>query len=170
VFSHLHLSICMCTWNSFIVLLTGLWRPFSEVSLDSYSLLNVACDVHVHFLLSSFNVDEIKFCVNWTVFQKNSIAAKILMESQNCWQLLTGTLIRTKKYLDSCKLITVNPTKYLSCDKQVSMLQKILHSLATRVARIVLQRAEETFAAVREIIVSVSCLCAQKNYIICQLS
>jgi hypothetical protein len=29
--------------------------------------------------------------------------------------------------------------------KQVSRLEKILHSLATRVARIVLQRAEETF-------------------------
>jgi hypothetical protein len=39
-------------------------KTFSEVSLDSYSLLNVACDGHFHFLLSSSNVEEIKFCVN----------------------------------------------------------------------------------------------------------
>jgi hypothetical protein len=36
------------------------------------------------------------------------------------------------------------------CDKQVSRLLKILHSLATRMLRIVLQRAEETFPAVKE--------------------
>jgi hypothetical protein len=37
------LSLCLCTWNSSTVLLTGLWRPFSEVSLDSCSLLNECC-------------------------------------------------------------------------------------------------------------------------------
>jgi hypothetical protein len=41
----------------------------------------------------------------------------------------------------------------MSCDKQVSELEK--HSLATRVPRIVLQRAEETFPAVRESIMGV---------------
>jgi hypothetical protein len=41
-------------------------------------------------------------------------------------------------------------------------LQQILHSLATRVPRIVLQRGEETFHGVREGIESVLCLWAQK--------
>jgi hypothetical protein len=39
-------------------------RSCFEMSLDRYNLLNVACDVHFHFLLSSSNVDEIKFCVH----------------------------------------------------------------------------------------------------------
>jgi hypothetical protein len=64
----------------------------------------------------------------------------------------------------------MNPTKCLSCDKQVSRLQKILLSLATRVAWIVLQRAEETFPAVRESIASVSCLCAQKRILLSYVS
>jgi hypothetical protein len=66
-----------------------------------------------HFHLSSSIVDEIKFCVNWTVLQRNSVAAKICMELQNCSLLVTGTLTRTKKlnYWDSCKLIPMSPTK-----------------------------------------------------------
>jgi hypothetical protein len=59
----------------------------------------------------------------------------------------------------------MNPTKYLSCDKQVSRLEKILHSLATRVARIVLQRVEETFPAVRERMVSV-CGCVHRTILL----
>jgi 16S rRNA G527 N7-methylase RsmG len=58
----------------------------------------------------------------------------------------------------------MNPTKYLSCGKQVSRLEKILHSLATRVARIVLQRAEETFPSVRERVVFRACVHRQEFY------
>jgi hypothetical protein len=55
-------------------------------------------------------------------------------------------------------------------DKQVSGLQKILHSLAARVPRILLQRAEETFPAVRGSIVSVLCLCAQARILLSYVS
>jgi hypothetical protein len=33
-------------------------------SLDSCSLINVACDVPLPFSLNSSDVDEIKYCVN----------------------------------------------------------------------------------------------------------
>jgi hypothetical protein len=59
----------------------------------------------------------------------------------------------------------MNPTKYFSCDKQVSSWEKILHSLATRVARTVLQRAEEAFHAVRERIVFRACVHRQEFYL-----
>jgi hypothetical protein len=158
----LHVSVCahettpLCCWLGFEALfLKCLW-----IAIVCWMLLVM---YHFHFLLSVSNVDEIKFCENWAVFQRNSVAAKILMALRNCSQLVTGTLIITKtlNYWDSCKLIPMDPTEYLSWDKQVWRLQKILHSLATRVPRIVLQRAEEIFSAVRGSIVSVSCLCAQ---------
>jgi hypothetical protein len=164
--------VCLCTWHSFTVLLTGLWRPFSEVSLDSCSLLIVACDVHVHFLLSNSNVEEIKFWVNWTVCQRNFIAAKFLMESQNCSHLVTGTLTGTKNlnYWDSCELSTVNPTKCLSCHKQVSRLEKILHSLATRMARTA-ESWRNISCCERKHCECFVLVCTDKNFIsICQLS
>jgi hypothetical protein len=43
------------------------------------------------------------------------------------------------------------------CDKQVSGLQKILHSSVTGVPRIMLRRAEEIFPSVRESMVVVVC-------------
>jgi hypothetical protein len=46
------------------------------------------------------------------------------------------------------------------------MFAKCLHSLATRVPRIVLQRAEEIFPSVKEIMVSVLCLYAQKRVLL----
>jgi hypothetical protein len=46
------------------------------------------------------------------------------------------------------------------CEEQVVDLQSILQSLATRVPRIILQRAEEMFPAVRESMVSVLRVCA----------
>jgi hypothetical protein len=58
------------------------------------------------------------------------------------------------------------------CEEQVVGLQSILRSLAIRVPKIILQRAEEVFPAVRESMVSVLCVCActEKNIvvIICQ--
>jgi hypothetical protein len=40
--------------NNSTVLLTGFWRP-SEMSLESYSFLNVACDIPLPFLVTQFN-------------------------------------------------------------------------------------------------------------------
>jgi hypothetical protein len=60
----------------------------------------------------------------------------------------------------------VNPTKHLSCDKQVSGLKKIVHSLATRRLRIVLQKAKEKFPTVRERTVSVPYLGAQTRLLL----
>jgi hypothetical protein len=54
----------------------------------------------------------------------------------------------------------------IMCDDQVSWLRKILQSLANRVPKIVLQRAEDIFPAVRESMVSVLCLCAQKRVLL----
>lgn len=48
------------------------------------------------------------------------------------------------------------------CDKQVSGLQKILHSSVTRVPRIMVRRAEEIFPSVRESMVSV-CACVHRE-------
>jgi hypothetical protein len=89
------LPVCLCTWNSSTVLLTGLWRPLSEVSLDSYSLLNVACGVSLPFPFKQFwcRWNQILCKLN-SVSEK--LAAKILMELLSCLQLVTGTLIRTK--------------------------------------------------------------------------
>jgi hypothetical protein len=54
----------------------------------------------------------------------------------------------------------------MMCEKRVVGLQSILRSLATRVPRIVLQRAEEMFPAMRESIVSVLCMYAQKKIVV----
>jgi hypothetical protein len=43
------------------------------------------------------------------------------------------------------------------CEEQVVGLQSVLRSLATKVPRIILKRAEEVFPAVRESMVSVLC-------------
>jgi hypothetical protein len=32
---------------------------------------------HSHFLLSSYNIDGMKYCVNWRMFERNSVAGKI---------------------------------------------------------------------------------------------
>jgi hypothetical protein len=48
------LAGCVCTWNNSTLLLTEHWRPVSEVSLDSYGLLNVACDVPLPFPFEQF--------------------------------------------------------------------------------------------------------------------
>jgi hypothetical protein len=45
----------------------------------------------------------------------------------------------------------------MACEERVVDLQSVLGSLATRVPRIILERAEEMFPAVREIMVSVLC-------------
>jgi hypothetical protein len=52
------------------------------------------------------------------------------------------------------------------CEEETEGLQTILRSLAARVPRIMLHRAEEMFPAVRESMVSVLCLCAQKKRIL----
>jgi hypothetical protein len=44
------------------------------------------------------------------------------------------------------------------CDGKILNLQNIQQSLATRSPKIILQRAEEIFPAVKESLVSVSCL------------
>jgi hypothetical protein len=49
------------------------------------------------------------------------------------------------------------------CDERVEDLQRILQSLARRVPRIILQRAEEMFPALRESLATVLCMCAQKR-------
>jgi hypothetical protein len=41
------------------------------------------------------------------------------------------------------------------CDEQVLNLKEILHSLATRVPKIILQRVEEIFPSLKESVVSV---------------
>jgi hypothetical protein len=48
----------------------------------------------------------------------------------------------------------------MACEERVVGLQSILRSLATRVPRIILERAEEMFPAVRESMVSVLCVFA----------
>jgi hypothetical protein len=58
-----------------------------------------------------------------------------------------------------------------TCEEGVGRLQRILHSLETRVPRIVLQRVEEIFPAVKERIVSELCMCQLEDFvIICQFS
>jgi hypothetical protein len=52
------------------------------------------------------------------------------------------------------------------CEERVVGLQSVLRSLATRVPRIMLQRAEEMFPALRETMVSVLCMCAQKRILL----
>jgi hypothetical protein len=52
------------------------------------------------------------------------------------------------------------------CEERVVRLLSILQSLATRVPRIILQRAEEMFPALRESLVSVLCMCAQKRIVL----
>jgi hypothetical protein len=49
-------------------------------------------------------------------------------------------------------------TQIVMCDKQTLNFQNIQQSLATRVPKIILQRVEEIFPAVKESLVSVSCL------------
>jgi hypothetical protein len=49
------------------------------------------------------------------------------------------------------------------CDERVVDLQSVLQSFARRIPRIILQRAEEMFPALRESLVSVLCMCAQKR-------
>jgi hypothetical protein len=51
----------------------------------------------------------------------------------------------------------------MMCEERAVVFQSILRSLATRVARIILERAEEMFPAVRENIGSVLCKCGQKK-------
>jgi hypothetical protein len=46
-------------------------------------------------------------------------------------------------------------------EERLGRLQRILHSLATRVPRVLLQRVEEMFPSLRETMVSVLCLFAQ---------
>jgi hypothetical protein len=48
------------------------------------------------------------------------------------------------------------------CDDQVSSLKKTLQSVAAGVPKIVVQRAEEIFPALKEIMVTVLCFCPQK--------
>jgi hypothetical protein len=50
------------------------------------------------------------------------------------------------------------------CEGRVVCLQSVLHFLARRVPRIILQRVEEMLPAARESMVSVLCLCAQKKF------
>jgi hypothetical protein len=49
------------------------------------------------------------------------------------------------------------------CEGRAVVFQSILQSLATRVPKIILQRAEEMFPALRENMVSVLCSCGQKR-------
>jgi hypothetical protein len=46
------------------------------------------------------------------------------------------------------------------CDEYISTLQKHLQSLATRVPKIILQRVDEIWPALKESTVSVLCMCA----------
>jgi hypothetical protein len=58
----------------------------------------------------------------------------------------------------------------MSCDKQVSRLHKVQHSLVTRVPRILLQRAEEIFPSVKESMVFCSFVHRKEFIVICQFS
>jgi hypothetical protein len=48
------------------------------------------------------------------------------------------------------------------CDVRILNWQKIQHSLATRVPKIVLHRVEEIIPSLTESVVSILCLCVQK--------
>jgi hypothetical protein len=48
------------------------------------------------------------------------------------------------------------------CDDRISRLQKIPQSLAARVPKIILQRVDEICPALKESMVSVLCMCAEK--------
>jgi hypothetical protein len=58
-----------------------------------------------------------------------------------------------------------NPQNMM-CEERVAGLQSILRSLATRVPRIILHRAEELFPAMRESMVSVLCMYAQQRIVL----
>jgi hypothetical protein len=49
------------------------------------------------------------------------------------------------------------------CEEQNTNLQMVLHSLARRVPKIILQRVEEIYPTLNERLVSVLCLCVQKR-------
>jgi hypothetical protein len=48
------------------------------------------------------------------------------------------------------------------CDERISRLQTNLQFLATRVPKIILQRVDEIWPALKESTVSVPCICAEK--------
>jgi hypothetical protein len=50
------------------------------------------------------------------------------------------------------------------CDEHISRPQKHLQSLATRGPKVVLQRVDEIWPALKESTVSVLCICAEKEY------
>jgi hypothetical protein len=52
------------------------------------------------------------------------------------------------------------------CDKEPLNLQKMLHSLATRVPAIIVKRAEEMYPSLKESLVSFLCLCAEERVFI----
>lgn len=82
----------------------------------------------------------------------------------------TGTLADKRIYATRIIISEFlwNPQNIM-CNKQVSGLQKILHSPVTGVPRIMLRRAEEIFPSVRESMVSVV-VCIEKNSVISQFS
>jgi hypothetical protein len=53
-------------------------------------------------------------------------------------------------------------TQGLMCDLQVL---EMLHSLATRVPKVILQRAEEIYSTLKEGVVSFWCLCRRNGFI-----
>jgi hypothetical protein len=52
------------------------------------------------------------------------------------------------------------------CDERLSRLREIVHSIVTRVPVVIVQRAEEIYPALKESMVSVLCLCAQKGILL----